>query len=82
MNRTLEGELVNALYAFYDMTYNSDLIVHSCVTGAKESVNAFITLLQIYKKPKDLIENIVHEFGHIWDALSDVLDFMKNKNRG
>ena len=54
------------------MMYNTDIIIDSCSHGVVESALKFVDLLIIFETPKYFIENIIHNFGFIFDALRDL----------
>ena len=65
-------DFFRVLYALYDMMYNTDIIVDTCSHGVVESTLKLVDLFSIFKTPKYFLENIIHNFGYIFDAIRDL----------
>ena len=64
------------------MTYNTDKIVKSCSIGIEDSIIKLLSYLAIFNSPKVFIENIIHNFGYLFDASRDLYYFFGYDVRG
>ena len=81
INNTLDGNLFKAGWNVLDMIYNVHPITLSCYTGMKEGFNGLITYgLTLY--PSAVMDNVVFNFGNIFDAFRDTVLFFSASSRG
>ena len=71
----------NVGWALLDMTYNINPITQSCYRGFSEcGLGLYGYAVEL--DPKTVINNIVFNFGDIFDAIRDVILFMTDDARG
>ena len=63
------------------MTYNSDIIARSCYLSMKEGINGVESQFSLLTT-KQIINNIVFNFGKIFDAVRDSILFFTGDSRG
>jgi hypothetical protein len=80
-NSTLEGHLFEAGWAALDAIYNVDPITQACYRSFKEfGIGFYANLLLL--DPRTVIDNVVYQFGNIFDSLRDVMLFFTDDSRG
>ena len=80
-NLILDGNFFKAGWRFLDMLYNVDPITQACYTSFKEAgINFYGHLL--LTSPRALLNNIIYNFGDIFDAFRDVILFVNDDPRG
>lgn len=81
VNNTLDGNLFNAGWNLLDMIYNIHPITLSCYVGNKEGFWGLVAYTyQLY--PSAVIDNVVYNFGNIFDAFRDTILFFTASSRG
>jgi hypothetical protein len=81
LNSTLELKLFDVGWAFLDAVYNIDSITESCYRAVKESGNGFYTMAT-QLDPRTVIENVIFNFGDMYDSMRDVVLFLSDNSRG
>ncbi len=77
VNRTKEGDIYVALTTVFDITYHLYDINTHCYYGVLDGVDTLIKVRNAYTNPRNLIDNLVYNFGHIFDALRDGINWLK-----
>jgi len=54
-----------------DMTYHIHTVNVNCYYGVLDGVWAIVDLKERFMDPRNLIDNLVYNFGHIFDATRD-----------
>lgn len=81
VNKTVEGKLFDAGFALLDMIYNTHNITVACYTGMNEmSLGLAGYTSELY--PSVVMDNVVFNFGNIFDAFRDVILFLTSSPRG
>lgn len=81
-NETLDGTVFRGLYAVYDMVYALHPLVFSC---RKTVVDAYYGSHWLFDDLDDIrrvIDNLVHNFSFMMDAILDVNSFFNSGERG
>lgn len=81
-NETLDGTVFRGMYATYDMIYSLHPLVYSC---RKTFVDAYYGSYWLFDDLDDIrrvIDNLVHNFSFIMDAILDVNSFFNSGDRG
>jgi len=81
-NETLDGSIFRGLYATYDIIYSLHPLVHHC---RKTFVDAYYGNTWLFDDIDDIrrvIDNLVHNFSFIMDAILDVNSFFNSGERG
>ena len=63
------------------MIYNINNVTQSCYTGMKEMSNGLIGYFKL-QYPSNVIDNVVYNFGNIFDAFRDTILFFVSSDRG
>ena len=80
-NYTLDGQLFKVGWSLLDMMYNVDPITQACYKGFKE-VGASTYNNALLLTPRVFLDNIIFNFGNIFDSIRDVLLFFTDDDRG
>lgn len=77
-----DGQFFDAFDTFFWMTYSSHEIALTCFDGFEESFLGYKQLIQLYDQPKILIQNLIYNFGDIWDNMRDFVEYYVEEQRG
>ena len=81
VNNTLDGNLFKAGWSLLDMIYNIHPITQSCYVGMKEGFFGLFNYGQTLY-PSAVMDNVVFNFGNIFDAFRDTMLFFTASSRG
>lgn len=80
-NYTLDGLPFKVGWRFLDMLYNVDPITRACYSGFKEvGTNTYNNALLL--TPRVFLDNVIFNFGNIFDSIRDVILFFTDDDRG
>ncbi len=80
-NATLEIQIFKIGWGLLDMLYNLDTITQACYRSGREVVdNVSKDVLLI--DARTIIDNIIFDFGNIFDSFRDLVLFFMEDNRG
>lgn len=81
VNKTLEADYFDAGFALLDMIYNTHNITVACYSGMSEMGRGLADYTsKLY--PSVVMDNVVFNFGNIFDAFRDVILFLSSSPRG
>ena len=81
-NDSLSGKYFVSIDDFLFITYNTNIVAHSCYYGFQEAGINYWEMLQIYLIPKYLSMNIIYNFGDIYTNFRDFLLLGNGNTRG
>jgi len=81
LNYTFTGQFFKVIDSMLDMVYNIDPITQYCYRSFEEvGVSAYNNALLL--DPSTLINNVIYQFGNIFDSVRDVVLFFTDNSRG
>jgi len=81
VNYTLDGHGFKVLETLLDMIYNLHNITISCYTGLSE-MGYGLKNYALQLQPSTIMDNVVYNFGNIFDAFRDDVLFFTSNPRG
>lgn len=81
-NKTLEFDFFKTTDLFIDTVYNTHNLYVSCPEGYKLGWKSISAEKHMFLEPKNLMNNIIFNFGHIFDNLRDSIIWFENGSQG
>ncbi len=72
-NSTVSQDLFSIMETVIDIIYHTHDLAYECYEGTLEAKEEFLAKKDVYTDPKNLLNNIVFNFGNIFDAIRDAL---------
>ncbi len=82
VNLTLEIDIYTMLERVIDITYHAHELAYTCYWSVKEAVLDVYETREMYLDPKRILVNTVYNFGHIFDAVRDMVLWFQNGSQG
>ena len=81
-NKTLELDFFDAADTFIDTVYNLHYLYVSCPEGYKLGWKSISAEKKMFLEPTNLMNNIIFNFGHIFDNLRDSIIWFEYGSQG